>query len=238
MRARTWFGSTFSMIAVALIGVASLTPAAHAAMISYDLTHVFTGQQPDSTSPWGTIKFDDGGGSGTVTVTVTASLEDTSEFISFWGFNGPDPASGVSIVQGSGPTATINQCSKSDPTACNAGTFKADGDGFYAYVFDFGNGNLNNSDVAVFTITSPGITAASFDETSVGGSNGSYHTAAHLQGINTNGGSCSAWVGDSQGTPNEFTPGTCGAVAEPSILLFVGLGLVGMAGVTRRFYSR
>jgi hypothetical protein len=123
--------------------------------------------------------------------------------------------------------------------------FQADGDGKFDIEFDFppppGDfpSKFSAGETSVYDITyiSP-ITVSSFDFGSVnGGGNGTYKSAAHVQGIfdpdpakprdNTDG---SGWIGPGNGTGQE--------VPEPAALLLLGGGLIGLAIYGRRKLAR
>jgi hypothetical protein len=226
-------------IAVAVMAVAWLAPGAEAT-ISYNLDWVFSGQQPSGLAPWGTISFTTGA-ADTVNVTMTASNLSATEFISFWGFNSTAAVSGLTVTYSdTDASATFSKCDSS----CSAGTFKADGDGFYEIVGAFqtsaGAGRFTNGEILTFTITGTGLTETNFSPVSTGGTGpGNYNTAIHIQGI-AGSTTCSAWAGnsDSTGKAGTGTGDACTSVAEPSILLFAGLGLAGLVGVSRRFLGR
>ena len=76
---------------------------------------------------------------------------------------------------------------------------------------------MTAGETIVFDIGLTGLTASSLDFTSAtGGEQGTFHVAAHVQGIGTEGGG-SGWIGD---TPE---PGSLGLLAAG----FLGLGIFG-----------
>jgi hypothetical protein len=219
---------------MAVLAVGSLAMSAEA-VPNYQLNNVFSGFTPSGPAPWATAIFTDAG-ANTVTLTMTV-LAGSGQFITEWDFN-----SAVTT----GLTFTYVAGSSTNPAATSvqlgSNSFQADGDGLYDIEFDFASGPPSSrfdAGTVVYTITGTGITAATFDLlSSPAGGAGPFHTAAHLQGIpNTAGGNtCSGWIADTvAGSSDGTLSGTCGAaVAEPSILLFGGLGLAFVGGLWRR----
>jgi hypothetical protein len=207
---------------VLLIGVS-----ASANTLTFDLNYEFSGgSSPSGSPPWLRAKFDDNGGTGSVTLTLTSLLKGSTEFATEWDFNF-DPTlnlTSLGISQSNAPpdpSATISKGTDS---------FQADGDGKFDIEILFPSGppsaRFNGSDTATFTFTLDGITANSFDFSSAsGGGQGTFHTAAHVQGIDAD--PTSGWIGDA-GTP----------IPEPATMLLLGSGLIGLAGLARKRFKK
>jgi hypothetical protein len=218
---------------MALLAVGSFAMSAEA-VLTFDLNNVFSGFTPSGNTPYATATFATVS-TGTVTLTMT-NLMGSGQFITEWDFN--------SAVT-SGLTFTYDAVNSTKPAATSvtlaSDCCQADGDGLYDIEFQFAQAQANRftAGTVIYTITGDAITEATFNllSTPAGGA-GPFHTAAHAQGIpNTSGGStCSGWISDTVlGSKNADTSGTCGAtVAEPSVLLFGGLGLAFVGGFWRR----
>src|SRR5262245_54393872 len=84
-----------SVLAILFVTAVLMLPArAQADSLTFDLDFAFSGATPDSTGTYLTVAFLDGsdclGGAcaaGTVQLVLTASLEDSSEFVTEWDFN-------------------------------------------------------------------------------------------------------------------------------------------------------
>jgi len=233
-------------IALALLGTVWLAPSAEAT-VTYSLDWLFSGQQPANSGPWGSISFQNTANvTDSVTVTMTASNLASSEFITFWGFNSTLAVAGLTVnYSDTDASATSVKADCPAGAGCDAGTHKADGDGFYDIVLSFdtsaGATRFTNGETITFTITGTGLTETNFSPLSEGGTGpGNYNTAIHIQGIQGNT-SCSGWAGNSTSTGKAGTGvgSSCGtSVSEPSILLFAGLALTGIVGASRRFMVR
>jgi len=107
--------------------------------------------------------------------------------------------------------------------------FKADGDGFFDINFNWNANVFGQGDSVKYKITSTeSILASSFDFSAPGGDKGSFHTAAHVQGIAIPGtAEGSGWIGDT-GTP----------IPEPATMLLLGCGLIGLAGFARKKFKK
>lgn len=205
------------------LGLAAMAAPSHATSITYELNYEFSGAtQPTGATPWLTATFDDGGGTGTVTLTMESSGLSADEFVRFWYFNfDPDlDATDLTIVNTDGEEAVSVEKGEN--------SFKADGDGFFDILFTFDNAppsdrfTANLTSVYVFTLA--GITASSFDFSSVqGGGNGTYHTAAHIQTIGPD--EESGWIGDK---PEDVPDGG-------TTLSLLGGALLGLGMLRRRF---
>jgi hypothetical protein len=210
----------------ALLGVCLFAASpASALTISYDLDFEFSnGTPPEGATPWTTITLDDSVGPDAVRVTITnVNLTGTDPLL--------DPTQlTLSIVN----AAAVGGAGNVGFTT-GVDAFQADGDGKFDILFDlppppggfasrFTAGETLVFDLECTNLSATclsGITASSFDFTSAtGGGQGTFHAAAHVQGIGE-GGEDSGWIGDTE-------------VPEPGALGLLGLGLLALGIRLRR----
>ena len=205
-----------------------LAPGAHATSVTYGMDTEFSGgTAPSGPVPWVTVTIDDSfGGANTVRVTLTG--ENLTGGQAGEGIGGVylnfDPVLDPTML-----SFTAVDVTDSMPNAVTGATnaYKADGDGFFDILFDFppppgdDAARFTDGESIVYDLTyiAP-IDANSFAfESAMGGGNGSWIVAAHVQ--RTNGGvdPDSGWVG---------------YVPEPGTALLLGSGLLMLAGRSGR----
>jgi hypothetical protein len=192
----------FSLLLAAVLVGGAAAPAS-ALTITYDLAVEFSnGTPPAGVGPWVTISIDDSvGGPNDVRVTISNAGLTGVEFISEVSLNF-DPA--LDPTQLSFSAVNVGAVAG---VGFNTGVdaFQADGDGKFDILLDLppppGSfaAKFTAGEVLVFDLayTAP-ISASSFDFFSApGGGNGSFHAAAHAQGIGA-GGAYSGWIGDAE----------------------------------------
>jgi hypothetical protein len=157
-------------------------------------------------------------GSGTVTFTIT---NNTDGFIDSIYLN--------NTVLTALPTLNCTGCSAvgSMNVSFGSNAFKADGDGKYDLLLEFPTGNADNrfesGESIMFTLTATNLDSDSFvDFSEPAGGNGPFRIAAHVQNTTSSGG-LSVWITES-------------SVPEPTSMVLLGTGLIGIAtGIRKRF---
>jgi hypothetical protein len=185
------------MLSVAVSGMALSHNARGAIIMSLD-DEFSGGTNPAGATPWLTATFQDIGG-GTVRLTMDAANLVGTEFIDEWHFNLNPALTPTSLAFAAVDVSDVGSVSIN--TGVDA--FQADGDGKFDIQFDFpspaGAGRFTSGESVVYDITYSGVgtfSESSFNFVSApGGGNGSFHTAAHVQGIGASG-SFSGWIGN------------------------------------------
>lgn len=214
----------FNLIVIAsffLIMLGGFFDQTEAATITFDLNYEFSGAtSPSGTGPWLVATFEDV--SGGVQLTLTSNLS-RNEFVGQkgWYFNF-DPSlnlDNLSFIYQSGTEAASIQKEEQNK-------YKADGDGFYDIRFTWDANVFGTGDFVTYLITSSeSISVQSFNFTSLpGGGNGTYFSAAHIQGIGND--SDSGWIAPIAPVP------------EPSTLLLLGGGILSFVLLGRNNFRK
>lgn len=215
----------FKSAVIGALGLAIVTFSASA--LTVPLGYTFSGTSPSGTAPWATATFTDV--SGGVQLTISASLG-SGEFISKMYFNVDSSLlSSLSFARIANGTPAANLSTPSVTIGEDAN--KADGDGYYDIYMAFatsGSGRFQDGESIKFLITgAAGLDANDFNLQSVpGGGNGTYVSAAHVQGIPT--GEGSGWIGDGAPPPPSVPDGA-------STLMLLGLAVMSFPVLRRTF---
>ena len=217
-----------------LAGVIAFSLPLQATTLTFDLDYEFSeATQPEGIAPWITATFDDTfGDANTVRLTMSASNLVGTEFIDDWLFNFDDTLDPTEL------SFAIFGTPGSTPNHINTGVdaFKADGDGYFDIKFDMPpppgkfEDKFTMGETVVYDISyTSAIDVFAFDYSSAsGGGAGTYHSAAHIQGIGEEG-NYSGWIGDGGGG---------GVIPEPTTMLLFISGLVGFALKSKKRFKK
>jgi len=213
-----------------VVAAMALPVSASATVLTFSLDVEFSGATPPAgATPWITATFDDSfGGANTVRLTMSATNLVGTEFISEWSFNF-DPGLDPTLLTFA-PVSVAAVGATTISTGVNA--FQADGDGKFDILFDFPpppgtfTSKFTAGETVIYDLTyvSP-ITVAAFDFGSApGGGQGTFKSAAHIQGIGASGND-SGWIGPGNGDMK---------MPEPASLMIFAFGLMGLGFAARR----
>lgn len=217
-KARHWF--LLWMIFIITFGLLLSATPSNALVISWHMVKEYTGATaPEGPPPWLTVIIDDKADPGNVTLTLISDLFG-SEYVNLWFFN--YDTDNFTLA----PSDFVYQSSSTGPEPIiqiGDNKYHAPQDGLFDIKLDFENAASGDRfgplEEVVFTIIKPGLTADSFNFRSASDPYGSgYFTVAHVGGIGPTGDD-SGWI--------VHNP-------EPSTVLLLFLGLIGLVGFKKK----
>ena len=235
----------FLLLVVGVALTVSTTPARADLILTFDQS--FPGSDkpdPFGSAPWLTATFTDSD-TNEVTLLLEANLQHENEFISkvWFNFCFDDDLANLNITPTSTDTDPVLEdvlWGKTKKAGFQPNQYKADGDGNFDILFEFGtanDGRFDRTDSISFTLTYGGneaFGADSFDTVSLlNGGEGIWKAAAHVQGLDY------LELFDDNDDPIDSTwIGHRDAVPEPATMLLLGSGLIGLAAVGRKKFRR
>jgi hypothetical protein len=220
------FAARFALVVTALLILLRSGGAAQAAGLVFTFDNVFSGTAPAGSPPWvqaSLLDLSPGTVSLTITNTGLSSAEKTTEL-----YLNLDPSLSPTALHFSvvGGTAGVTAPAPSTGTD----SFKADGDGKYDILFQFGQTPVtafSSGDYIQYSITGiPGLTSADFAHLSTAaGGHGPFYAAVHVQGIASTGvndqGTFSGWASptDLQYITNVPEPSAANLLITAGLLL-------------------
>jgi hypothetical protein len=222
MRRKTYTSHAIFALAIWLIIAALImfVERANATVISWDYNYEYTGATPPAgPAPWLNITIDDEISPGSVAIVITSCLTGV-EFVNelllnFEENTFPLTPDDFVYLPSTGPSPIVG---------VEENAFHAGGDGWFDVRFNFPNSEdrFGAGESVMFLVMRPDISAESFNHLSVLGPT-QWLSVAHIGGIGPYG-QDSGWITVKNGHSPVPEP-------DPSILLIVGLLLMGVAGL-------